>query len=310
MESMKIERLLGIITYLLNREVVSGKQLAARFEVSERTIQRDIEQINYAGIPVTSLRGANGGYQILDTYRLYKQTTSAKDLHQLRLALESLNSAKADKSLEQTLEKVRSIAPKGREIYTVDFGVAKENVAVQELLKALEMVILDEKQLTIEYVNSAGIVKKHRLEPLQLKFKWYSWYLVAYHVEKKQYGIYKLSRIVNVSTSGMPFSQEHEKQKDWFEALCLEDRPQMTTIKLSCDKTSYYSFVDVFHKANVLEEMAEAYLLELTVVEDERLWFAFLLSFGEQIEVLSPQRIRDRLEAHLVKTLKRYGKEA
>ena len=62
---MKIDRLIGITMYLLNRNIVSARELADKFEVSVRTIVRDVEALSMAGIPISSLTGASGGYEIL-----------------------------------------------------------------------------------------------------------------------------------------------------------------------------------------------------------------------------------------------------
>ena len=76
---MKMDRLIGITMYLLNRNVVSAKELAERFEVSARTIVRDIESLSIAGIPISSSTGAAGGYEILDTFKLNKQITTMEE---------------------------------------------------------------------------------------------------------------------------------------------------------------------------------------------------------------------------------------
>ena len=107
---MKIDRLLGIVIYLLNRDIVSANALSERFEVSVRTIQRDIETLNLAGIPVTSLQGVNGGYGIIDSFKLERQIANTEDYLFIIIALTGMSSAYNSKNLEATLEKLLSLS--------------------------------------------------------------------------------------------------------------------------------------------------------------------------------------------------------
>lgn len=73
---MKIERLLSIIILLLDKQIISANTLAKNFEVSKRTIYRDIETLEYAGFPIISYPGINGGFGLLDTFKIHSFTFS------------------------------------------------------------------------------------------------------------------------------------------------------------------------------------------------------------------------------------------
>jgi len=304
---MKIDRLLAIVTYLLNRDLVTGKYLAEKFEVSERTIQRDVETINLAGIPITSIRGANGGYKILDTYRLSKQTSTEKDLESITLALRSLNSAVEDKNISSTLEKVISIgSAKTSTNTTVDFGVAKENKRVVEYVKIIEQGISNKVRIEFTYINSENYGTARVVEPVALKFKWYSWYLVAYCTDKSQYRIFKLLRMGNLKQTDLQFTKNHEDNPNLFDDLMSRDNRKYTDIVFKCKK-SISTTVSEYMQGVKFTEMTEVdYKAELTVVENERMWFAFILSFGDDIEVIEPEHIRRRLIDHSEKLMKKY----
>lgn len=126
---MKIDRLLGIVIYLLNRDIVSGNALAEKFEVSIRTIQRDIETLNLAGIPISAMQGINGGYCIIDSFKLDKQITSTEDYQFIITALMGMNSAYNNKKLETTLEKLLNISKQEQSISSkvkLDFSVSEK----------------------------------------------------------------------------------------------------------------------------------------------------------------------------------------
>ena len=107
---MKIHRLISIVVYLLNHGRTSAQKLAEEFEVSSRTIMRDLESLDQAGIPIQSFYGVEGGYQIMHSFVLEKQVATSHEYDWIVTALEGMASAYASKSLKQALEKARSIS--------------------------------------------------------------------------------------------------------------------------------------------------------------------------------------------------------
>ena len=106
---MKIDRLLGIIIYLLNSKTASAREMAEKFEVSVRTIQRDMDTLGMAGIPIYSEHGAAGGYRIIESYTLDRQIINSNDIHFITTALKGLCSAYDNRDLSKTLEKIKAI---------------------------------------------------------------------------------------------------------------------------------------------------------------------------------------------------------
>lgn len=306
---MKIERLLGIITFLLNRELVTGKDLAEKFEVSERTIQRDIESINMAGIPIVSLRGANGGYQIMDHFRFSKQTSSDEDIKTIKSALETWVSVMDHEIVHSTLEKINSLNPSNqRRPLSIDFSVAKENKKVQDRLATIEEAITHQRILEFIYTNATNIEKKHVIEPVALKFKWYAWYLVGYHIEKEKYIIYKISRMKELSDSKRSFERIHCNQTDYFEDLMQNDTRTFTSLVIQLNRSIFVSFSEYFNSFSIVSESEKGLEVELQVIESERYWFALLLSFGVDIEIMSPSSIREKFYTHTKKMCTLYDK--
>ena len=138
---MKIDRLMGIVVYLLNNGRTSAQKLAEEFEVSSRTIMRDLESLDQAGIPIQSFYGVEGGYQIMDGFILEKQVATIHEYDWIVTALQGMASAYASKSLEQTLAKMKHLNNTKGTAVSVDLGAASEDVKVNEQLMLLEDAI-------------------------------------------------------------------------------------------------------------------------------------------------------------------------
>ena len=111
---MRIDRMLAITVMMLNRDRISARELAERFEVSIRTIYRDIEAINLAGIPVISYPGNNGGFGIMDNYKIDRQVLSLKDMLSILSALKAISSSLEFSELDNAIEKINSLVPRGK----------------------------------------------------------------------------------------------------------------------------------------------------------------------------------------------------
>ena len=135
---MKIDRLMGLVVYLLKHGRTSAQKLAEEFEVSSRTIMRDLESLDQAGIPIQAFYGVDGGYQIMDSYVLEKQAVTRNEYDWLVTALKGMASAYASRSLERTLAKIESLNERGNNAVSVDLSVAAEDEEIKGLLKLLE----------------------------------------------------------------------------------------------------------------------------------------------------------------------------
>lgn len=304
---MKIERQLAIITYLLNRDIVTGKYLAEKFEVTERTIQRDIESINMSGIPIASLRGVNGGYKILDSYRLSKQTATSSDLESLKIALESLHTAIDDKHIITTLEKVKSLqTTENKSNISVDFGIAKENKKVGDYVKIIDNAIINKIRIQFKYANANNYKTVRIVEPIALNFKWYAWYLVGYCIEKEDYRIFKLIRMEELKETNKTIVNIHKNDPDLFNKLMRKDKRKSTKITFRFSKSIHSAIMEYLDNVIIIDKKEEHFIGEFNIVEDERKWFAFFLSFGDELTIIEPIYIKKRLVEHAKKIINKY----
>lgn len=108
---MKVDRLVSIIMTLLDKKRMGAQELADMFEVSPRTIYRDIDAINLAGVPIRSVSGVGGGFEIMPEYKIDKKVFSTADLSAILMGLSSLSNMVRGDELVNALAKVKSFIP-------------------------------------------------------------------------------------------------------------------------------------------------------------------------------------------------------
>ncbi|WP_304944455.1 helix-turn-helix transcriptional regulator [Vallitalea guaymasensis] len=304
---MRIDRLLAITTYLLNRNIVTGKKLAEKFEVSERTIQRDIETINMAGIPIVSLKGVSGGYQIMDTFKVMKQPMTNDDIEAIIIALKGLETTLENEQITKTLEKIKSLSSDNNEIISIDFSIINENQCISKYMKVLSDAIVNKKMVTVKYCNADQLITKRNIEPVMLKYMWYTWYVAAYCLDKQDYRIFKLNRIQEILQSNIDFEKQHIAEDEIFDKLLRKDNRKYIHMELSCTKKAMYVLKEYIPKCNIAELDEDTYICEMSLPENERMWYSIVLSLGTDIKVISPVELKERIVLHSKKILEFYN---
>ena len=185
---MKIDRLVSIIMVLLDKNRIGAQELADMFEVSLRTIYRDIDAINMAGIPVRGTSGVNGGFEIMTEYKLDKKVFSAADLSAILMGLSSLSNMIHGDELINALAKVKSFIPadrakdialKANQIF-IDLSPWMGSGSIPPYLESIKTALQESRLLTFEYVAHHGIKTARTVEPYQLVLKSSLWYLQGY----------------------------------------------------------------------------------------------------------------------------------
>ena len=311
---MKIDRLLGIIIYLLNHERANANKLAERFEVSERTIQRDVEAISRAGIPILSIYGAKGGYEIVHTFKMEHQVAYDSDYSFIITALKGLSTAYHSPKIEAVIEKILSVSRKEADASNIflDFGVLRENslnekADINKLLKQLESAINAKVAVSFDYTNADGTFRRHEVEPIALTYKWYAWYLFAFSNFKRDYRLYKLIRMTNVNVTDHPFLQSHENAEILLKKHDAEDDRKYIEIKLKC-KAEVKMLAVEYLKGKIEKEFDSGdFILNLRLPENELLWFGTILALGNKAVVLEPERVKKLLCEKAKEILKTYS---
>ena len=292
---MKTDRLYAITLYLLNHGKTSAAELAKHFEVSVRTIQRDMDSLCQAGIPVYATTGSSGGYEITDTFQMNNQLMSKEDFAYIATALQGLKTVTKDRQAAAILEKISTLSTQNDTGMILDFSVLREGD--ERLLQKLQSAVLNKQTLRIVYTNNGGETKTHHLEPIAVIYRWYAWYLLAYSREKKDYRTYKLVRMNEVQVTGEDFEKEHKSAESILSDSdnSLKTNMSTTRVLLHCTKGAVHRIKEYLH-GKVIEALEDgSFLVELYVVESEHWWIGTLLSLGVGVMVLEPEHIRKRI---------------
>ncbi|HZG80120.1 MAG TPA: YafY family protein [Brevibacillus sp.] len=298
---MKLERLMAITIILLNRKRVQAQELAERMEVSLRTIYRDMESLCLAGIPIVSYMGTEGGYEIMDSFRLDRQMLSHDELIAMLTALRGLQSTKAlsESSMERLLEKVGALVSQteqgslaDRDQILVDFTPWRSSEAERKKYEALNHAVKEKKLVTFSYIDHLGQETVRCVEPMGLVLKGYKWYLHGYCLEREDYRIFRLSRIRDLQTQAVTFQRRDMKleklNEKWKQ---LPDRPgPMFDVVLHFSSALKAVVADRFDEDDI-ERQPDGSLLVRTTMPDQEWLISFLLSFRNEMRVLEPARL-------------------
>lgn len=285
---MKTDRLLEIIIYLLNHEKATAKQLADRFGVSVRTVQRDIDSVSEIGVPVLAMAGTNGGYAIDPDYKIRNQYIGKDEFSLIILALKSLSTGYDNSSLEAILEKYLSVDRMSEPSVYLDYSVTKENASVVERNKLIEAAIKRSVQIRFDYRNAKGTVSSKTVRPLALRFKWYAWYLFAFDTEKKDYRTYKIIRMSSLTATDLSF----QRPKNLKQLILENERNYDATcekIEVWCGRDGITELEEYFPGEQKEQTEDGNYIMHLRVPPGEKLWKAMLLVMGNKVRILGPE---------------------
>ncbi len=301
--SMKSDRLLSIIIYLLNRDLVSARELADRFEVSVRTIQRDMETIELAGIPLVTIQGPHGGYSLMEGFSLDRQLVGIEDLFYIITALSSVGSSMPTKNIPHTIEKMKALLPgtsqkellsRSQKLY-MDFSAFGGSVKQQELFRKLEHAIDNSALIEFDYTNNRFEYTHRTVEPMTLAFKWRSWYLLAYCRLREDFRVFRLGRIKNMQVQNTHFARREFDPASFIEKS-QEFSPEHTiTLVLRFDSCMRH-LVEEFFPADKIEIEPDGSLRTESCMPESGWVYGLILSYGEFVEVLEPTHIR-----HIIK---------
>jgi len=301
---MKINRLLEISLVLLNKGTVTAKELAERFDVSTRTIYRDVDILSTAGIPVYTNKGNGGGISILDNYSINKTVLTDAERDSLLLALKTLQSTKYPE-IDTVLDKIGAVFKQSPAADWVDINFSPwgSGPNAENKLLNIKMAILNCKVIMFDYINANGIKSQRTAEPLQLQYNGQAWYMNAYCRTRQQVRIFRLSRIKNLTVTDNVFSRRPVENVVEEESRLIPQRN--VTLKLRFQPEHLYRVFDDYDEERITRNSDGSYDVTVTFPEDE--WvYGYILSFGNYVEVLEPPYIRDIITDRMKKTLALY----
>ena len=285
---------------MIQKKKVTAKELANRFEVSTRTIYRDIEILRRANIPVYATKGKDGGIGILDEYVLNKTILTEEEQNQILFALQGMKNV-AGQDEKDTLRKLSRLFNKNVDDWIrIDFSNWGKDNEKEKRFNMIKTAILNKNQIEFVYYNSNGEKSQRTVEPLQVWFKDKSWYLIAYCKMKQDYRIFKIARIKEIK-----ILEEHFKRELQQENKKEEYKFKTVTLELEISKKMAYRVYDEFEDREINKKEDGSFIINVEYPENE--WvYGYILSFGEYVKVLSPERVKRTIKDKIEKILKNY----
>ena len=283
---MQESRLFKILYHLLDKGQATAPELAERFEVSVRTIYRDIDALSGAGIPVYTEAGRNGGIHLLNDFVLDKAVLSEAEKQEILAALQSIHITR-NMDGSRTLQKLSALFQLHSENWLeVDFSRWGNPGYDNETFELLKSAVIRHRNVKLRYAGSYEEIRERTVQPYKLVYKAKAWYLQAFCTEKQDWRIFKLNRILELEALEEGFSQLNPPGPiETFEG----EYPKVT---LRFPKEMSYRVYDEFNKAQIQRQENGDLIVSANMPEDPWL-IGFLLSFGTRVDILSPAHLKE-----------------
>ena len=301
---MKIDRLIGILSVLLQEEKVTAPELAERFEVSRRTINRDIDELLFAGIPIRTTQGVGGGISIAEGYKVDRTILTSKDMQMILAGLRSLDSVSGSSYYGQLMEKIQAGSSElitGRDSILIDLSSWYKDTLAPKI-STIQDAIENRHLLEFYYYAPSG-ESKRTIEPYYIVFKWTSWYVYGWCRKRKDYRLFKLNRMDKVKETDKDFPCRNAPVPDLSSELKF---PRNIILKALFAPDMKWRLVEEFDPG-CYEEQDDGRLLLIRDYADMDNLTMWMLTFGDKAEVLEPQELRNNLKTMAESMIKMYG---
>ncbi len=304
---MKINRMIEMVTILLNKKAVTAKELAERFEVSTRTIYRDIEVLSGAGVPIYTNKGNGGGIALLDNYTLNKTLISDEESESLMLGLTTLKATNYP-DIDKMLEKVSAVFKQHEpsDWVEVDFSPWGGHPNSGNKFDDIKHAILKRRVLEFDYVNAMHEKVKRQVEPIKLVFKSKDWYMWGFCRMRKGFRLFRISRMKDHQVMSETF--ERQPLKEAFNLQDVEEKARWneTPLRLRFQEAALYRIYDEFDDEYIHKNDDGTYDVVVEFPEGE--WvYSYILSFGGDVKVIEPPHIREIIRKRLQEAVNGYN---
>ena len=299
---MQMNRLFEIIYILLNRKTITAKELAAHFGVSTRTVYRDVDTISLAGIPIYTEKGKGGGISLLPDFVLSKSILTDQEQNEILTALQSLSGVKAAET-DHVLKKLSAVFNKNA-VHWLDVDFSDWSDANDKTFHDFKTAILNRRIVEFHYYSAACEMTRRRLEPIQLWFKSKSWYIKGFCLSRQDMRLFKLSRVKNLTVTDNQFAERDDSANSPPHSPVSQQKSYVT-LKLKIAQEMTYRVYDEFMEESAEKQPDGSFVVSVTWPEDD--WvYSSILSYGEYIEVLEPEHIRNIVKEKSQKIARKY----
>lgn len=300
-----INRLLGMIYILMKQGTVTAAELSERFEVSVRTIYRDMDTLSAAGIPIYAKKGKNGGICLTEQFVLDKMLITKEEQQEILSGLISLRETRAEGE-ENILQKLGEFF-KTDPVDWLAIDLSDWSGSRKQLYEDIKNAVLERRLVRFDYYGKMGEMSQRTVEPVQLLFKEYTWYLRAFCRERNAWRIFKLFRMKRLEILNEVFVPRDGSAEDAGGAAEYkkEPAPPSAVIDIRIDRKEAYRIYDRFEEEEI-EVLPEGdFLVHMHADVDD--WvYGVILSFGPSAEVLAPKEIRQEVRQRILDMAERY----
>ncbi len=300
---MKIDRLIGILSVLLQQESITAPELAKKFEVSKRTINRDVDDLCKAGIPIQTIQGRGGGIQIMDGYRMDRTLLTSKDMQMIMAGLRSLDSVSGSHYYGQLMEKIKpgsSSFISGKDSFLIDLSSWYKD-AIAPKISLIQDAIEKREYITFDYYSPTGNSIR-KIEPHYLIFKWSSWYVWGWCTKREDFRLFKLNRLDRLKKGETEFELRKVPMPD----LSIEKiSPSKIHVKALFHSETKWKLVEEFGPY-CFDETEDGKLLFHADYTDKDNLISWLLTFKDKVVLLEPIEVKEEIIEMLIRMQKNY----
>lgn len=299
---MKMDRLIGILTVLLQNDKTTAPALAKRFEVSRRTILRDIDTLCLAGIPIVTTQGGDGGISIMDGYKINKSVLTTDELNSLFTALKGIDSVSKISNFESLMTK---LAPDSNAMVSLTDNVIIDlsshyKDSLSEKIAIIKQAISESRTISFDYYYSKGETRR-QAEPYCIEFRWNAWYLFGWCKLREDFRRFKLNRLWDLQLTDERFSPRTILSD---KARAEEAFPEPYNMKILFDKSMRFRLIEDYG-LNCYTETDGGLLLDFNYTNKDYA-FTWILGFGDKAEILEPRDVRNEFLVTAKNIVKRY----
>lgn len=297
---MKTERMIGILALLQTHGRLTCSYLAKKFEVSVRTIRRDIEDISKAGIPLVTTQGNGGGVALMEGYALDTTLFTRSELAAMLAGVKALDSVSSGAKLGGILAKVGgdAILPLAEDVEIELSSFYKADLT--EKIEKIRRAIRENRVITFTYCYPKGEDEKS-IEPMKVVYRWSDWYVYGYSPQREDYRLYKLRRLWNLKVTDEVFPPRTMTKPVRY-GTHITDHIRVTA---HCEEGVRYRFVEEFGHDSVAPDGNGGFLAScfFSSYRDAILWF---LSMGDEVTILNPPELAEEMERTIEKMIQNY----
>ena len=290
---MKIDRLIGILSILLQSEKTTAPELADIFEVSRRTINRDIDTLCQAGIPIMTLQGSGGGIAIMDGFRMDRTILTSRDMRTILAGLRSLDSVSGSSYYAQLMEKLEpgsSQFVSGKDSVLIDLS-SWYGKSLTPKLETVQSAIENRHQLSFRYYSPTSDMKRN-IEPYYLIFRWSSWYVWGWCTKRKDFRLFKLNRMQEIKETDKSFTVRDAGVPDLSDENVFRGEP--FEVKIIFDKDVKWRLIEEFGM-DCFRERKDGKLLFIHEYNDMDSLISWLLTFEDKAKIIEPVEAKEKI---------------